>query len=69
MDELVRQASQKVGISEEQAKAAVETALRYLKDNLPVPIGGQIGGVLGDSGLAGGLVGVTGGLGGILGRK
>lgn len=42
MDELVKLVSGKVGISEAQAKQAVETVLGFLKDKLPEPIAGQI---------------------------
>ena len=34
MDELVKLVSQKTGISEQQAKAAVETVLNFLKQKL-----------------------------------
>ena len=46
MDELVKLVSQKTGISEQQAKAAVETVLNFLKQKLPAPIAGQIDGLL-----------------------
>ena len=46
MDELVKLVSQKTGISEQQAKAAVETVLTFLKQKLPAPIAGQIDGLL-----------------------
>jgi ribosomal protein L7/L12 len=65
MDELVELVSEKTGISEEQAKQAVETVIAYLKDKLPKPIAGQI-----DKALSGGGVDVedlTEGLGGMLG--
>jgi len=65
MDELVELVSEKTGISEEQAKQAVETVIAYLKDKLTKPIAGQI-----DKALSGGGVDVedlTEGLGGMLG--
>lgn len=65
MDELIKTVSSKVGISEAQAKEAVEMVLAFLKDKLPAPIAGQIDAVLeGDlSGLdVDGLVGTLGGL-------
>jgi hypothetical protein len=64
MDELIKLVSQKRGISEGQAKTAVETVIGYLKQKLPAPIAAQIDGVL-----AGGLPDVSKGLGGILGKK
>ena len=60
MDELVKMVADKAGISEAQAKQAVETVMKFLKDKLPEPIAGQLDAVLegdlGDLGdLAGGL--------------
>lgn len=37
MDELVRQVTQRTGISEEQARTAVETVVGFLKERLPLP--------------------------------
>ncbi len=61
MDELVKMVTKKVGISEAQAKQAVETVLGFLKDKLPEPIAGQLDAILeGDTGglddLAGGVM-------------
>jgi hypothetical protein len=63
MDELVKMVADKVGISEAQAKQAVEMVMNFLKDKLPEPIAGQLDAILdgdvsglGDPGdLAGGL--------------
>ena len=66
MDELIKIVSSKVGISEAQAKEAVEIVLGYLKDKLPSPVAGQIDAVLeGDMDVGG----VAGTLGGLLGKK
>lgn len=46
MDELIKMVSKKSGISEAQAKKAVETVLGVLKKNLPAPIASQIESVL-----------------------
>ncbi len=46
MDELINLVTQKTGISKDQAKAAVDTVIKFLKDKLPGPIGSQIEGVL-----------------------
>lgn len=62
MDELVKQVQQRTGLSQEQARQAVETVIGYLKQQLPAPIAGQI-----DAVLAGGQ-NPLGGLGGMLGR-
>ena len=65
MDELAKLISEKVGISEEQAKAAIEMVLNHLKERLPGPIASQIDGVVS----GGGLAGAAGALGGILGSR
>lgn len=46
MDELIKLVVQKTGISEQQAKTAVETVLTFLKQKLPAPVGSQIDGFL-----------------------
>lgn len=78
MDELIKQVTEKTGISEAQARSAVETVVGFLKDRLPAPIAGQLDGIMGGViGGAGGAVGgladkagdVLGGLGGMLGGK
>jgi uncharacterized membrane protein len=65
MDELAKLISQKVGVSEAQAKQAIEMVLSHLKERLPAPIASQIDGVVS----GGGLGGVAGALGGILGNR
>jgi uncharacterized protein (DUF2267 family) len=65
MEEIVKLVSTKAGISEAQAKTAVETVVNFLKQKLPSPIAGQI-----DAVLAGGKAGdIAKGLGGLLGKK
>jgi uncharacterized protein (DUF2267 family) len=68
MEELIKQVTQKIGVSEGQAKQAVEMVVAFLKDKLPAPVASQI-----DSVLAGGEVPDVGGLGkklgGLLRRK
>jgi len=64
MDEIVKLVVKKTGISEEQAKKAVETVIGFLKTKLPAPIAGQLDAVLkgeGGAGLAGGLGNLLGG--------
>lgn len=53
MEELIRLVSTKVGISEDQARSAVEIVVNYLKQKLPAPIAGQLDSILGRSGPAG----------------
>lgn len=47
MDELIKQVSAKAGISEDQARTAVNTVLGFLKTKLPAPIAGQIDNAIG----------------------
>jgi uncharacterized protein (DUF2267 family) len=61
MDELIKLVTTKAGISEAQAKKAVETVLGFLKDKLPGPLADQIDGLL-----KGNVGDVTKGLGGLL---
>ena len=72
MDELIKQVVERTGISEQQARGAVETVLGFLKTHLPEPIAGQLDGLVGGAGGAvGGLADkagdVLGGLGGMFG--
>jgi hypothetical protein len=72
MDELIKQVVERTGISEQQARDAVETVLGFLKTRLPEPIAGQLDGLVGGAGGAvGGLADkagdVLGGLGGMFG--
>lgn len=64
MDELIKMVTSKVGISEAQAKQAVDVVLKFLKDKLPGPLGGQL-----DAVLKGDLGGVTDILGGLFGKE
>jgi uncharacterized protein (DUF2267 family) len=67
MDELIKSVAKKAGISEEQAKKAVEAVLAFLKDKLPAPVAGQVEAVL--KGDVSGLGDLAGGLGGMFGKK
>ena len=70
MDELITLVSQKVGISTDQAKAAVETVLGFFKEKLPAPIAGQIDGLLaGGTGSLGQATDMVKGLGGLFGKR
>jgi len=63
MDELIKLVSNKAGISEKNAKVAVETVISFIKDKLPEPFAGRL-----DDILEGGDVGdVLKGLGGLFG--
>jgi hypothetical protein len=67
MDELVKQIVAKTGISEAQAKQAVEMTLDFVKKRLPEPYSSQLDSIL--AGNTGGLGDIAGGLGGMLGKK
>lgn len=72
MDELIKQVVERTGISEQQARGAVETVLGFLKTRLPEPIAGHLDSVVGGAGGAiGGIADkagdVLGGLGGMFG--
>lgn len=64
MNELIQQVTQRTGLSEDKARAAVETVVNYLKQKLPGPLGSQI-----DSALAGGSGGISGAIGDVFGKK
>ena len=69
MDELIKRITEKTGISEDQARSAVNTVAGFLKEKLPAPLAGQVDNVL--SGAGGGMTDklgdVAGKVGGIFG--
>ncbi len=64
MDELIKLVTQKTGISEEQARGAVDTVVNFLNQKLPAPIAGQIDAILAGSAASDALKG----LGGLFGK-
>ena len=42
MDELIKQVSERSGISEAQARTAVETVVGFIKERLPAPLAGHV---------------------------
>ena len=68
MDELINLVAQKTGISNEQARMAVDTVVGFLKNKLPAPMAGQLDSVL-DGDVVQNLGGLVGGLGGLFGKK
>ncbi len=46
MEELVNLVVEKTGMSEEQAKQAIDTVLDYVKEKLPEPLAGQLDNLL-----------------------
>ena len=67
MDEIIKLVAKKAGISEDQAKKAVEAVLGFLKGKLPKPVASQVEAVL--KGDTSGLKGAAGKVGGLLGKK
>jgi uncharacterized protein (DUF2267 family) len=63
MEELIKQISQKTGISEDQARQAITMVADFLKQRLPAPIAQQIDGLLS----GGGMPDLSKGIGGIFG--
>jgi hypothetical protein len=70
VDQLITLVTERTGISQDQAREAVQTVIGFLKDKLPGPIASQLDGVLGGQG-AGDMMGqaqqALGGLGGMFG--
>ena len=50
MEELIKQVSERAGISEEQARAAVETVAGFLKERVPAPYNSYVDNFLGGGG-------------------
>jgi uncharacterized protein (DUF2267 family) len=78
MDELIKQVSERTGISEDKARTAVDTVVGFLKERLPAPIAGQVDNALnsgaGALGSAGGAIAdragdMLGGIGDMFGKK
>jgi hypothetical protein len=69
MDDLIQQITAKTGISDDQARQAIDMAMGFVKDKLPEPIASQLDGFIGGSdGGAGGMMGmVQDQLGGMMG--
>lgn len=72
MDQLVKMITQRTGISDEQARWAVNTMLEFLKEKLPGPIASQVESLLSGQG-SGNTVAevekVFGELGSLFGKK
>jgi hypothetical protein len=54
MEELIKQVTAKAGISDEQARTAVNTVIGFLKTRLPEPIAGQLDNLTGSGESTGG---------------
>lgn len=77
MDELINLVSQRTGLPADQAQAAVQTVIGFLKDRLPGPLGAELeslissgsGSGAGAAGALGELGSLAKGLGGMFGGK
>ncbi len=70
MEELAQLVSEKAGISSDQAKAAIETMLGFLKEKLSEPLASQVDTLLtSGSGSMDNVNNVVKGLGGLFGRR
>ena len=70
MEELIRRVSEQAGISEDQARSAVNAVAGFLKEKVPPAYSGYIDNFLsGGSGGEGGGISNLGGLGGMFGNK
>ena len=70
MDELIKRITEQTGISEEQARSAVNTVSGFLKEKLPAPLAGQVDNVLsGSGGMSDKLGDAASKLGGIFGSS
>ena len=63
MEELIKRVSERAGISEEQARSAVQTVAEFLKERVPAPYSSYIDNFMSGGGTEGG------GLGGMFGNK
>ena len=68
MDELVKQISERTGVSEEQARTAVDMVLKFVKERLPEPLANQVDGFMAGGEGGGSLGDVAGKLGGLFGN-
>ena len=66
MEELIKMVTSKVGISESQAKSAIDTVMSFLKDKMPGGIGGQVESFLKGGGGGGAIDGLKEQIGGFL---
>jgi hypothetical protein len=70
MNEIIQRLTEKTGLSEEKASAAVDAVVGFLKEKLPSPMASQIDSLLaGGAGLGDRVGGMAEGIGGMFGRK
>ena len=69
MEELIKRITEKTGISEDQARSAINTVSGYLKEKLPAPIAGQVDNILSGGGASDTLGNAASKMGGIFGSS
>jgi hypothetical protein len=69
MDELIKQITERTGISEDQARGALDTVVGFLKQRLAEPAAGYIDTALGGQQAGNALGGIANSLGGLLGGE
>ncbi|APU67695.1 MAG: DUF2267 domain-containing protein [Christiangramia sp.] len=69
MDEVVKMVAEKAGITEGQAKIAVQVVAGILKDRMPDAMAGQVDAYLKGEGNAKNISDMAGKLGGMFGKK
>ncbi len=69
MDEIVRQITQRTGISDAQAREAAQVVVSFLSDKLPPPIAAQVTALLNGPQAEGAVKQALGGLGDLFGKQ
>lgn len=69
MDEIISMVVQKAGISQDQARTAVETVMGVLKSRLPASVSSHLDSAVSGQGGGGTMGGLSDKLGGMLGQK
>lgn len=69
MEKVVNLVAEKAGISESQARTAVETVANFLKSKMPPAMASQVDNYLQGGESPGGAAGMAGKIGGMFGKK
>jgi uncharacterized protein (DUF2267 family) len=69
MDEIVRQITQRTGISDAQAREAVQVVMGFLSDKLPPPLAAQVTSLLESPQADDAIKQALGSVGGLLGNQ
>lgn len=69
MDTLINMVVQRTGLSEDKARAAVDTVVGFLKERAPAGLSGQIDSLVSGGGEGGTMGGIGSRVGGMFGTK